>query len=145
MAGNKYGAKKIKDPATGFVFDSKKEFIRWCELRILERAGKISNLKRQVPFELIPTQREKSTEVYKAGPCKGLPKPGAVIEKPVTYMADFVYQVPVHNQFENSDGHIVFQDGYETVVEDVKGCKTDVYRLKKKLMLFVHGIRIKET
>ena len=35
---NKYGAKKIKDPVTGFVFDSKKEFHRWCELRILEKA-----------------------------------------------------------------------------------------------------------
>lgn len=128
MAGNKYGAKKIKDPATGYEFDSKAEFYRWCELRILERAGKISALQRQVKYELIPTQREESTEVYKAGPQKGLPKPGAVIEKPCFYVADFTY----------------WQDG-EFVVEDVKGCKTEAYRLKKKLMLLVHGIRIKET
>ena len=105
---NKYGAKKIKDPATGFVFDSKAEFIRWCELRILERAGKISDLQRQVKYELIPKQ-------------KG--------ERACTYLADFVYK--------DSDGN--------TVVEDTKGVKTDAYRIKKKLMLFVHGIRIKET
>ena len=132
MAGNKFGAKKIKDPATGYEFDSKAEFIRWCELRIMERAGKISDLKRQVTYELIPTQRADSTEVYKAGPQKGLPKPGAVIEMPCKYVADFVYQ----------------QDG-ETVVEDTKGYKKgaayDLFVIKRKLMLNVHGIRIKET
>lgn len=130
--GNKYGAKKIKDPATGFIFDSKKEFIRWCELRILERAGKISDLKRQVTFELLPTKREESTEVYKAGPQKGLPKPGRVIEKGCDYVADFTY----------------YQDG-EYIVEDTKGCKKgaayDLFVVKRKLMLWVHGIRIKET
>ena len=132
MAGNKYGAKKIKDPATGYEFDSKAEFIRWCELRIMERAGKISDLQRQVSYELIPTQREDSTEVYKAGPQKGLPKPGAIIEKPCRYVADFVYQ----------------QDG-KTIVEDTKGYKKgaayDLFVIKRKLMLIVHGIRIKET
>lgn len=108
MTGNKYGAKKIKDPATGFVFDSKKEFIRWCELRILERAGKISCLQRQVKYELIPKQ-------------KG--------ERACTYVADFVYI--------DSDGN--------KVVEDTKGVRTDAYRIKRKLMLWIHGIRIKET
>lgn len=108
MKMNKYGAKKIKDPATGFVFDSKAEFIRWCELRIMERAGKISDLQRQVKYELIPKQ-------------KG--------ERACTYLADFVYK--------DSDGN--------TVVEDTKGVRTDAYRIKRKLMLWVHGIRIKET
>ena len=108
MTGNKYGAKKITDPATGFVFDSKAEFIRWCELRIMERAGKISDLQRQVKYELIPKQ-------------KG--------ERACTYLADFVYK--------DSDGN--------TVVEDTKGVRTDAYRIKRKLMLWVHGIRIKET
>ena len=132
MAGNKYGAKKITEPITGFVFDSKKEYNRWCNLRLLERAGKISDLKRQVTFELIPTQREESTEVYKAGPQKGLPKPGAVIEKAVDYVADFTY----------------YQDG-EYIVEDTKGYKKgaayQLFVIKRKMMLSVHGIRIKET
>lgn len=129
MAGNKYGAKKITDPITGFVFDSKREYTRWCELRLLERAGKITDLKRQVKFELIPAQREESTEVYKAGPHKGLPKPGAVIEKACTYIADFRY----------------FDENGKLVVEDAKGHKTEAYKIKKKLMLWVHNIRIKET
>ena len=129
MNGNKFGAKKITDPITGFVFDSKAEFVRWCELRILERAGKISGLKRQVTFELIPAQREESTEVYKAGPQKGLPKLGAVIEKACKYVADFVYCDEQGN----------------TVVEDTKGVKTEAYKIKRKLMLHVHGIKVKET
>lgn len=34
-------------------FDSKKEYNRWCELKLLERAGVITNLKRQIPFVLV--------------------------------------------------------------------------------------------
>ena len=106
MMMNKYGAKKVV--IGGEVFDSKKEFYRWSDLKLLERAGKISNLKRQVKYELIPKQ-------------KG--------ERACTYLADFVYK--------DSDGN--------TVVEDTKGVRTDAYRIKRKLMLWVHGIRIKET
>ena len=107
VMANKYGAKKITDPITGFKFDSKKEYNRWCELRLLERAGRISDLDRQVKYELIPKQ---------------------VGERVCSYVADFVYKV----------------DGKE-VVEDSKGVKTEAYRIKKKLMLWIHGIRIKET
>lgn len=108
MMMNKYGAKKITDPVTGEKFDSKKEYYRWCELRLLQRAGKIADLQRQVKYELIPKQ-------------KG--------ERACTYLADFVYK--------DSNGN--------TVVEDTKGVRTDAYRIKRKLMLWVHGIRIKET
>lgn len=129
---NKFGAKRVKDPCTGEMFDSIAEHKRWCELRLLERAGRISGLKRQVTFELIPSQREESTEVYKAGPQKGLPKPGAVIEKPCKYVADFAY--------EDSCGKLH--------VEDVKGCKRgaayDLFVIKRKLMLHVHGVIVEE-
>lgn len=129
---NKFGAKQIKDPATGDVFDSKTEYRRWCELRLMQRAGKISDLKRQVTFELIPTQREASTEVYKSGPQKGLPKPGAIIEKACNYVADFVYIDEHGNQ----------------IVEDTKGYKKgaayQLFSIKRKLML-LKGIRVKET
>lgn len=132
MAGNKFGAKKITAP-NGEIFDSLKEFRRWNELKLLERAGMVSGLKRQVTFELIPSQRAESTEIYKAGPQKGLPKPGPVIEKPVKYVADFVY----------CDEH------GNTVVEDCKGYKKkaayDVFVIKRKLFLCRYGIRIKET
>lgn len=133
VAGNKFGAKKIKDPATGFVFDSKAEFTRWRQLRLMEMAGKITKMQRQVKYELIPTQRMESTEIYKAGPQKGLPKPGIVIEKPCSYVADFVYI--------DSDGQINVEDvkGYK------KGAAYDLFTIKRKLMLYVHGIRVREV
>ena len=112
---NKYGAKKIKDPATGYVFDSKKEFIRWCELRILERSGKITDLKRQVKYVLLPSQCGSN---------------GKVLERECSYIADFVY-------FDFTLG--------KQVVEDCKGYRTEAYKLKKKMLLYFHGIQIKET
>lgn len=112
---NKYGARTVKDQTTGEIFDSKVEHRRWCELRLLERAGRITGLERQVKYVLIPTQRDKS---------------GKVIEKECSYYADFVY-------FDCALG--------EKVVEDAKGVRTDAYKIKKKLMLKEHGIRIKET
>ena len=129
---NKFGARKVTAP-NGEIFDSAKEYRRWCELRLLERAGRISGLKRQVTFELIPLQREKSTQIYKAGPQKGLPKPGAVIEKACSYVADFVYC--------DAEG--------KTVIEDTKGYKKgaayDLFVIKRKLFLQRYGIQIKET
>lgn len=53
---------------------------------------------------------------------------GKLLEKSVNYYADFVYQ-------ENG----------KTVVEDAKGCRTKEYIIKRKLMLQVHGIRIREV
>lgn len=122
----KYGNKKIT--ADGQVFDSKKEYKRFCELSLLEKAGEITNLQRQVHYLLIPEQRAPSTEVYKRGPRTGQPKPGPVLERKVTYIADFVYE----------------QNG-ETVVEDTKGLRTKEYVIKRKLLLYRYGIRIKET
>lgn len=52
-----------------------------------------------------------------------------VEEKPVRYKADFVY-------IDNATG--------QTVVEDTKGFRTPEYIIKRKLMLMVHGITIKE-
>ena len=126
MSYIKYGNRKVQ--FNGIVFDSLKERDRYIDLTILEKAGKIKHLETQVPFELIPTQYEPSTEVYKSGPNKGLPKPGKVIERACTYFADFAYFT--------ADG--------DYVVEDTKGLKTKEYRIKKKLMLYVHGIKIVE-
>lgn len=107
MVKNKYGARKVTAP-DGQKFDSNMEYVRWCELRLLERVGKISELKRQVKFELIPKQDGESA---------------------CSYVADFTY----------------YDQNGELVVEDTKGFKTDVYKIKKKLMLWRHGIKIKET
>lgn len=125
---NKYSNQRIV--VRGEKFDSEKEYERYCQLKILERAGRISNLQRQVKFTLIPTQREESREIYKKGMMKGQPKPGKLIEKECNYIADFVYF-----DFDKND----------IVVEDVKGFRTKEYLIKRKLMLFVKGIRISEV
>ncbi len=114
MKNNKFNAKKVY--VDNIAFDSRKEANRYRELKLLERAGVIQDLQRQVKYVLIPAQRENSK----------------TIEREVDYIADFVY----------------IQDG-EQVVEDVKGYKGSVaYRLfviKRKLMLQVYGIKVKET
>ena len=77
----KYGAKKAT--VDGIVFDSRKEARRYSELKILEKAGEIENLRRQVKFLLIPSQYEESEEVFKKGPRKGQKKHGKLLEKEV--------------------------------------------------------------
>ena len=124
---NKYGNKKIT--YKGEEFDSKRECYRYIDLKFLESCGAISNLRRQVKYELIPTQREKSSKVYKKGRKKGQPREGKIIEKAVTYIADFVYT-------DTTTG--------KEVVEDAKGMRTKDYIIKRKLMLYIHGIKIQE-
>ena len=106
----KYGNRKIT--LNGITFDSQKEAARWQELTLLQRTGQISGLKRQVKFELLPSQKVN----------------GEVVERPVTYVADFVYT-------ENG----------ETVVEDTKGFRTKEYILKRKMLLWFYGIQIMEV
>lgn len=125
---NKYGNKKIE--YCGEVFDSKRECYRYMDLKLLESCGAISNLKRQVVYELIPVQREKSTKVYKKGAKKGQPIEGKVIEKAVTYRADFTYTDANTN---------------EVIVEDAKGFRTKEWVIKRKLMLYIHGIKVREV
>ena len=108
---SKYHNRKIT--RDGETFDSIKEYRRFAELSLLERAGAIKDLKRQAKFELIPSQRID----------------GKVVERPVTYIADFVY--------ETKEGRVV--------VEDTKGMKTKDYIIKRKLMLWLQGIRIQEV
>lgn len=104
---SKYHNRKILT-ADG-TFDSAKEYNRWQELKLMEKGGAITDLKRQVRFNLIPFQRMKSG--------KGVPK--------CDYIADFAYM----------------RDG-KLVVEDTKGVQTDVFKIKAKLMLWVHGIEV---
>lgn len=117
---NKY--KNTKTIVDGIEFDSRKEAARYKELKLLEAAGEISNLEMQVKFVLIPTQREPDFVGVRGGI-----KKGKVIEKECSYLADFVY----------------IRDG-EVIVEDTKGIKTKDYIIKRKLMLYLLGIRIQE-
>ena len=125
---NKYHSRKIT--REGMTFDSLKEYKRYRELRLLEKAGEITDLKRQVEFELIPAQFEEvqTGEIYKRGERKGEPKTKRVcLEQSVKYIADFTYT-------ENG----------KQVVEDTKGFRTTDYILKRKMMLYLKGIKINE-
>lgn len=102
---NKYHAQKTH--LEGIKFDSRHEAERYAELKLLQRAGKIRNLRCQVPFELVPKQDG---------------------ERAVKYIADFVYE-------ENGS----------MVVEDAKGFRPKDYIIKRKLMLWVLGIRVREV
>ena len=118
---SKYNNRKVR--RDGLTFDSKKEHKRYNELLLLEQSGEIKNLRRQVKFVLIPTQREPSQIGTRGGV-----KKGKLLERECAYIADFVY---------TENGKIV--------VEDTKGLRTKDYIIKRKLMLYVHNIRVREV
>ena len=133
---SKYNSTKFT--RDGETFDSQAEYIRFRELTFMQEAGEITNLERQVEFELLPAQYETipTGEFYKKGERKGMPKfKDVCIEQAVKYSADFVY--------------IVKATG-ERVVEDVKGYSDPAsagyakFVLKRKLMLHIHGIKVRE-
>ena len=123
----KYHNRKIT--RDGESFDSVKEYHRWCELKLLERAGVITDLKRQVKYELLPAIYE-TYERYSEKTGKRLKNGRKLIEHGVSYVADFVYK-----DLETG----------QTVVEDAKGVRTDDYIIKRKMMLRFHGIKIREV
>ena len=122
---SKYRAKKIK--IHDIVFDSKKEANRYLQLKILEDKGKIHGLELQKKFELLPRQTV-TIKRYSEKTGRRLKDKEKVLEKACCYLADFVY----------------YDDKGNLVVEDTKGFRTPDYIIKRKLMLWVHGIQIKE-
>ena len=135
MAKSKYRAKKVT--VNGIVYDSKKEARRHAQLLDMERKGEITDLQRQVKFVLIPAQREPDT----IGPRGGVKK-GKLLEHECAYVADFVYRMPAHTSQSPS---VTAPLKGSLIVEDTKGVRTKDYIIKRKLMLFVHGIRIREV
>lgn len=122
MAYKKYHNKRVE--YNGLIFDSLKEKRRYCELLLLQKRGIISDLRLQVPFELIPAiyedvEKQLKTKVKIVSKC---------VQRAVNYIADFVYV---------ADG--------KTIVEDTKGFRTKEYELKKKMMRAFLGITIKEV
>ena len=115
----KYNNKKAE--LDGITFDSTKEMKRYIVLKKAQEEGIISDLMLQVKFELIPSQRDGD---------------GKVTERAVCYIADFVY-------FDRRTN--------ETVAEDVKGYRDPssavykVFAIKRKMMLFFHGITVREV
>jgi hypothetical protein len=112
----------------GHVHDSRTEAYRCNILHQLQAMGKIDRLQTQRKYVLIPAQRARGEGFYKKGKNKGLPKLGKVIEKECAYYADFDY----------------YKDG-KHIVEDVKGVKTEAYKIKKKLMLERYNILLTEV
>ena len=127
----KYGNNKIKN-AFG-TYDSELEYARFVFLSNRQKEGEISGLRRQVEYLLIPAQygteirhlKTKDKEVR------------VLLERPCSYIADFVYE---------RNGKII--------VEDCKGedkkykgkrfsTQTADFKIKKKLMLYIHDIQIK--
>ena len=128
----KHSKSKYKNrPVTiaGIRYASMKEASRHKELMLLEKAGKIKNLRFQVPYELIPAQYE-TFERYSDKTGKQLKDGRRCLEQSCKYVADFVY--------------MDCQSG-ELIVEDTKGKRTPEYIIKRKLMLAVHGVRIREV
>lgn len=120
--GSKYGNQKIT--IDNITFDSTGEGLRYKELKRLEKTGQITDLQLQKKFIIVPEIREPDT----VGPRGGVKK-GELIQSAAYYIADFVY----------------YDKNGELIVEDFKGFKTDLYKLKKKLMKYIYDIDIKET
>jgi len=111
-AHQKYRNERI-ETAEGLKFDSRAEYRHWCYLLIRQKAKEISNLQRQVSFELVPAQMA----------------PDGSKVRPVAYVADFTY---------------IEKDG-TFVCEDPKGFSTPEWRIKRKMMLHVHKIWVREV
>ena len=110
---SKYNSRKTV--IDGITFDSKKEAKRYIELKKKQDEGEITDLRLQVPFELVP-----SFTIEIDGKKRR--------RRNIRYIADFTY-------YENG----------QKVVEDVKGRKTEIYKLKKKLFEYKYKTTIKET
>jgi hypothetical protein len=98
-------------------YASKREAKRAAELKLLEQSGEIRNLREQVSFLLIPA-------CYVNGRC---------VERSCKYVADFVFEEKV------SDTE------WKQVVEDSKGFRDNVYKIKRKLFRQIHGFGIRES
>lgn len=119
--GNKLHAEKVDmtmPDGTLMHFDSKREARRYMDLWLMQRSGEITNLRTQVKYQLLPKQVH----------------PDGTRERAIDYVADFVYE----------------QDG-ETVVEDSKGFRNTasaayrVFVMKRKMMLYFHGVTVREV
>lgn len=119
--GNKLHAEKVDltmPDGTLMHFDSKREARRYMDLWLMQRSGEITNLRTQVKYPLLPKQVH----------------PDGTRERAIDYVADFVYE----------------KDG-ETVVEDSKGLRDTgnasyrLFVLKRKMMLYFHGITVREV
>ncbi len=89
QARSKYGNTKVTDPNTGEVFESKKEYKRWLDLKLLVKSGDISNLRRQVEYELQEKFIDSTGKMRRA----------------IFYVADFEYTEHGKTVIEDTKGY----------------------------------------
>lgn len=118
---HKYNNKPVV--VDGVRYDSKKEYARWVELLLLQKAGEIESLERQKKFVLRPGFRHKGKAI-----------------KAMCYFADFYYydKTPDRKHSKGLDSRWVIEDVKSPITR-----KDKVYRIKKNQMLYM-GLEIKE-
>ena len=120
MRRHKYNA--VRTWEQGHWFASKREAARYQELLLLEKAGEITDIELQPRFPLctLAPGNGRQSDVFN-GPSE---------VQVAVYVADFRY---------------VDRQARDIVVEDVKGVRTAVYRLKKRFVEAQYGITISEV
>lgn len=111
---NMFGEKVIVD---GETYNCLNDYYRWCDLRQLEKDGKISELKKYVKYVLVPAQRDES---------------GRLVEYEASYIVDFEYIL---------DGKKIAED----TGSYARGAAHQLISIKRKLMLYNFGIMVKES
>ena len=120
-------------------FDSQRELRRWGELKLLQKAGRITGLQRQVriplyaPWLVLADEnawpKRRPTHAHVTSPQPSDLGDRLSVSPVCVYVADFVYR----------------EAGGALVVEDAKGCRTALYRLKAKWLEAQTGLVIRET
>ena len=122
MYGGRFKPKPI-DNNLGH-FDSISEYERYLVLLDMERNGEITELTRQVEYELLPQQTKVVTVALKTKTKEVI----KIVEQDMKYTCDFTY----------------IKDG-KLIVEDHKGSKWNVdeaMRIKKKLLYYFHNVEL---
>ncbi len=132
---HKFNNKKVE--TEDGLFDSKGEWQRWLFLKDARERGEVKGLQRQVKFVLIPTQyrteiihlKTKDKEVRR------------VAEQEISYKADFVY----FKKEGSTDTVFGEMEHWHRVVEDFKGYPNERWPYIKKMMLYFHGVTVREV
>lgn len=127
--------RRLKFNSKGFdnVFghwDSKHEYSVFCKLNDKQKNGHITNLERQVPFELIPAQYHEYDEEVQLKTKTKIVHKRKLVEHGVKYVADFTF-------YEN--GKFCVVDAKSEITR-----KQPDYIIKRKLMLYIHNIKVIE-
>ena len=112
---NKFNAHKVT--YRGMTFDSRKEFKRFLYLQFLEKKGVISQLRRQVKFQIIPPLYVARTVNH----AKTTRIKSRLIDSPAYYTCDFLYR---------ENGRIIIED-----VKSAETARLKDYILRRKLMI----------